>query len=95
MEQGESKILETSQSLTIYELLAFGIARDIVGGSMVKIQVSGNQTVGQLKVALREKYPDFERLKSLAIAVNEEYREDDFAIKATDEIVIIPPVSGG
>ncbi len=95
MKQGESKIMEASQSTISYELLAFGIARDIVGGSMVKVGVAGKQTVGQLKAVLRKKYPDFERLKSLAIAVNEEYREDDFELNAADEIVIIPPVSGG
>ena len=40
-------------------------------------------------------FPDFEKLRSLSIAVNQEYREDDFLVKEGDEIVIIPPVSGG
>jgi molybdopterin synthase sulfur carrier subunit len=44
---------------------------------------------------LIEKYPSFQKLSSLRIAVNEEYAEDHTEIKETDEIVLIPPVSGG
>ncbi len=78
-----------------YELLAFGIARDIVGGSTISLSLDGSQTVGHLKEVLRERYPDFARLKSLAIAVEAAYREDDHVLNPSDEIVIIPPVSGG
>jgi molybdopterin converting factor small subunit len=31
----------------------------------------------------------------LFIAVNQNYAADDAALKETDEIVLIPPVSGG
>ena len=42
-----------------------------------------------------DEFPDFEKLRSLVIAVNEEYQEDGFILSEKDEIVIIPPVSGG
>lgn len=77
------------------EILAFGIAKDIVKGSSFRLEVSREATVGELKEKLCATYPDFKRLATFGIAVNTEYRQDDFAIKEKDEIVIIPPVSGG
>ena len=77
------------------ELLAFGIAKDIVGSNQLTIEIDANSTVGQLKGILFEDYPAFVKLRSLSIAVNEEYRTDDYLLSEQDEIVIIPPVSGG
>jgi len=43
-----------------------------------------------------ENHPsEFEKLSSLAIAVNSEYADDNAVLQHTDEIAIIPPVSGG
>ena len=77
------------------EILAFGIAKDIVKGSTFSVQIPAESTVGSLKAYLCAAYPEFERLASFAIAVNEAYQQDDFAISEGDEVVIIPPVSGG
>ncbi|MFT4665724.1 MAG: molybdopterin converting factor subunit 1 [Polaribacter sp.] len=77
------------------EIIAFGIAKDIIGDRQLKLNLSDGTTVGSLKETICKRFPDFERLRSMAIAVNEEYQEDDFVIKAGDEVVIIPPVSGG
>ncbi|MFK8005663.1 MAG: MoaD/ThiS family protein [Saprospiraceae bacterium] len=76
-------------------ILAFGIAKDIINGSTLGLEVQDGTTVGNLKIKLISQFPDFEKLRSLAIAVNEEYQEDDFVLSEKDEIVIIPPVSGG
>lgn len=77
------------------ELLAFGIAKDIVAGASTTIEVPESTTVGALKKVLFHQYPAFEKLRSLSIAVNAEYRSDDYALSSEDEIVLIPPVSGG
>lgn len=77
------------------EILAFGIAKDIVKGASFQLDLPAEATVAVLKQQLCSTYPDFERLASFAIAVNEAYRQDDFALSEKDEIVIIPPVSGG
>ena len=77
------------------DVLAFGIAKDIINGSTISLEIEEGMTVGNLKERLCKQYPDFERLRSLAIAVNAEYQEDSFLLKEKDEIVIIPPVSGG
>jgi len=77
------------------KLVAFGIAKDILQSSTIDFSITEEATVGALKTDLCTQYPEFQRLKSFAIAVNEEYQNDDFIIKSSDEVVIIPPVSGG
>jgi len=77
------------------KLLAFGIARDIVGDTTFSLEVAEGLQVGQLKELILEQYPDFQQLSTLAIAVNQRYVEEDCTINATDELVLIPPVSGG
>lgn len=77
------------------KLVAFGIAKDILQNKSIDFALVEQATVGTLKADLCAQYPEFKRLKSFAIAVNEEYQNDDFVIKSSDEIVIIPPVSGG
>lgn len=75
-------------------MLAFGIAKDIFGGSSVSIESNGNRAM-DLKVALEEQYPRLKQLRSYMLAVNNEYTLDDGILAETDEIAIIPPVSGG
>ena len=77
------------------KILAFGIARDILGGSEIKITTPALPTVGELLEIIKERYPAFQKLTSLAIAVNADYAEADQQIKVGDEVVIIPPVAGG
>lgn len=77
------------------QLLAFGIAKDIVQNSTVELELEEGKSVQDLKVLLCQQYPAFEKLRSLSIAVNTEYRSDDFVLSPQDEVVIIPPVSGG
>ena len=77
------------------KILAFGIAKDILGATNLSVQMPGEPTVGQLKAHLCRSYPAFEKLASFAIALNTEYAEDRQAIHPGDEVVIIPPVSGG
>ena len=72
----------------------FGITRDIVGQPILEIG-SKIETVSELKAFMISSYPRMEGLNSLMVAVNSEYAQDDVAIKSTDEIALIPPVSGG
>jgi len=79
------------------ELLLFGIAKDIVGQSVIDLtnEEMLPRSVAELKKLLANEYPDFSKLTSLAIAVNSEYAADDVVLEKNDEIAIIPPVSGG
>lgn len=79
-------------------ILLFGITKDIVGDATLSLsssEASEVHTVGQLRNYLTDAYPEMGGLSSLAIAVNSEYAEDEKEISATDEIALIPPVSGG
>ena len=77
------------------EVVAYGIAKEIVGGSTIAMAIPENISIRELKDQLVSKYPAFAELASIRFAVNEDYEEDDYIIQPKDEVVIIPPVSGG
>ena len=72
----------------------FGIAREIVGSSRLEIAVQIS-TVNELLEHLNEQYPEFKKLTSLLVAINDEYALPGAEINNSDEVAIIPPVSGG
>lgn len=78
-----------------FKILAFGIAKDIVGSRTIPWETSGKITVKELVQAIIAKYPELKDLASIKIAVNEEYVENEYLIQDQDEIALIPPVSGG
>ncbi len=73
----------------------FGITRDIVGASMLELKVAKPTDVGGLLDRLRTEYPRLTELRSLLVAVNQEYAEPGQPLKKGDEIALIPPVAGG
>ena len=76
-------------------LLAFGIARDILNGGSLAFDLETGDRIADLKHALQDRYPGFHQLASLSFAVNESYVPDTHQLKDGDEVVLIPPVSGG
>lgn len=78
---------------TKMKLKVFGVARDIMGGKEVEVKTV--QNVAELKKLLLTDFPKLKELNSLLIAVNQTYASDEISIAETDEIAIIPPVSGG
>jgi molybdopterin synthase sulfur carrier subunit len=78
------------------DVILFGISREIVGMKKLTISAAENiQTVGALKQWMKQKYPQIEKLNSLAVAVDSEYADDDKSLVDENEVAIIPPVSGG
>lgn len=77
-----------------YRIRAFGVAKEILGGKETIIEMDG-QTVASLRQDLMSKYPELAGLRSLLIAVNNVYANELQPLSETDEIAIIPPVSGG
>lgn len=77
------------------EIVCFGVAREIAGGSSLHLELSPGTTAAELKQKLIETYPAFGELVDFAIARNEAYATPDEVIEVSDELVIIPPVSGG
>lgn len=76
-------------------ILAFGIAKDIFGGSSTELSLNEAATVADMKKMLESQYPKLKQLASYLVAVNSEYAEDSIVVSEKDEIAIIPPVSGG
>ena len=76
-------------------VLAFGIAKDIFGCSSVDVELAEQETTGDLKQLLEERYPRLKHLASYMVAVNNEYSDNEDVLSERDEIAIIPPVSGG
>ncbi|MEY2904525.1 MAG: hypothetical protein RJA52_541 [Bacteroidota bacterium] len=76
-------------------ITAFGIAKEIIGNQSVTFDFPENSNVSEVKKKLIMAYPGFEKLATFAIAVNAEYATDQQILSENDEVVIIPPVSGG
>jgi molybdopterin converting factor subunit 1 len=77
-----------------YRIKTFGITKEILGAKEVHFEMNGN-TVGELRDALSNEYPDIKSLNSLMIAINNAYADDKTILSEVDEIALIPPVSGG
>lgn len=77
------------------KVLGFGIAKDIFKGSSTTISLAAPYTVFNLKVALEKQFKQLADLSSYMIAVNSTYASDAQEINDSDEIALIPPVSGG
>lgn len=76
-------------------VLAFGIVKDIVHGNSIEVSLPEKSSVADLKSKLETQFPQFQELKSYVVAVNNEYASDSTIIKGSEEVAIIPPVSGG
>ena len=77
------------------KIKAFGISHEIIGNKVVELEIPEGYTISQLKQQLFQKHPLLTDLKSLYVAVNNEYAGDEVLLKQGDEIALIPPVSGG
>lgn len=73
----------------------FGIAKDIVGNSVMEIEVNKDSSIAEIKQCIVDIFPQFTDLRSFAIAKNNEYARDNERIASSDELALIPPVSGG
>ena len=75
---------------------AFASIRDSLGSAVVELDLEDNATVGDLKTVLSEKHPELAPLISRsAVSVDLQYANDETGLKESNEIALIPPVSGG
>lgn len=74
----------------------FAILRERAGAAQITTELREGSTVNDLWRVLQQEYP---RLNvsgiRLLYAVNQNYVSADTALKDQDEVVFIPPVSGG
>ena len=78
-----------------YKINLFGITRDIIGRNITEVEMNQSANVQTILDQLKTNYPKLQDIKSLLVAVNSEYAESDLVLSETDEIALIPPVSGG
>ncbi|MDG2283005.1 MAG: molybdopterin converting factor subunit 1 [Longimicrobiales bacterium] len=76
--------------------LFFASYRELVGASMLSVELEEGATVGDLVQELRGRGAPFDALPAEpAIAVNHTYAMLDEPLGQGDEIAFIPPVAGG
>lgn len=74
----------------------FARARDVVGSETISIPIPDPCTVGDLRRAMCERYPDLKPFAAgLLFAVDAQYAGDATRISPNSDIACFPPVSGG
>jgi len=74
----------------------FAQVSDIIGKEGEVLDFQGEASLETLKSSLIQRYPKLADLwSSLAIAVNGQIVDNNVSFKEDDEVVLIPPVSGG
>ena len=77
-------------------VLYFGVLKDLVGHGRSEMNLAESASVAELLEAHRGLAKGQESLwESIAVAVNQEYARAGDVLKEGDEVVLLPPVSGG
>ncbi|WP_139491402.1 molybdenum cofactor biosynthesis protein [Brevibacillus dissolubilis] len=77
-------------------VLLFASLAEKAGSSVCTVELSESAAVGDLLAAVAEQHPALATLlPSCFVSLNHEYATADAPVHATDEIAILPPVSGG
>ncbi len=78
------------------EVALFARAKDLAGADQVTLSLPASSTVGDLRTALGEAYPNLRPyVQSLLIALGTDYAEDAAPIAGHQQAACFPPVSGG
>lgn len=88
----------TSEIPTNYNLKVrlFAILRDVVGEREIAITVPTGATVSYLENEILKKYPQLKSFSNKFVtSVNCKVTSGDTIISSSDEIALLPPVSGG
>ncbi|MCF2971110.1 MoaD/ThiS family protein [Synechococcus sp. Nb3U1] len=77
-------------------LKLFAIYQEVIGQAELRIQVIPGTTVGQVCDQLSQRYPALAPWRSQTrFGLNLNFVPADTPLSAEDEVVFIPPVSGG
>ena len=72
----------------------FASSRELVGENEVRISLTDQTTVGNLRKKIVEMYPALSKI-TFVVAVNHKVSDDSAVINNSDEVAVLPPVSGG
>jgi molybdopterin converting factor small subunit len=74
----------------------FARAKDLAGADAISLVLPAGATVAQLRLELVRNRPVLAGLvERSAIAVNDEFSEDNLPLPHNAKIALLPPVSGG
>jgi MoaE-MoaD fusion protein len=77
-------------------VLYFAVFRERLGRDEEDIDVADGATVAQAIDELAARHADIGKLRGrFRVAVNQEFADDDHALRDGDEVALIPPVAGG
>lgn len=77
-------------------VLLFAALRELAGSESVTLEMTPDGTIADLRRLIALNYPTLATLTNRSqVAVNYEFAENERIIRSTDELAIIPPVSGG
>ncbi|QEL14474.1 molybdopterin converting factor subunit 1 [Limnoglobus roseus] len=77
-------------------VLLFARAKELVQRDAVSVILPPSATVGDLRSRLAAEFPQLSSLLGVCvIAVNHDFADDSRGLLPSDEIAVIPPVSGG
>ena len=80
----------------LVRVLAFAWAKDALGSGQTEVEVPEGATVKAVLRQMADSHPGLaQRSDALTVAVNEEFVDPDWVLKAGDEVALIPPISGG
>ena len=81
-------------TLMIVKVIFFAQAYEIVGENEIEFEIQEGTDVSGLITKLQSHFEGLLHLQ-FRVAVNADYVENDHMLHDRDEVVIIPPISGG
>ena len=80
----------------LIKVKCFAWAYEVTGSEEIEIEIKDLGKVSDLRESLSQKFPEFMgRMESIAVSINQEFAGEGSIISASDEIALIPPISGG
>src|SRR2546425_7324056 len=93
-DSGNSLLLESD--LMQISVRAFASYREAIGSPRITLTIPDGASPGQVWNTLLSSYPRLRALpQPFAFAVNDEYVASEVPLRPRDELVLVPPVSGG
>ncbi len=78
------------------KVLLFASLKDIAGRRALEMELDDASTLKQVTEKLASLYPEIGRMqKSVRIAINQEFADEEISLNNGDEIAFLPPMSGG